>query len=174
MASLLNPRNSAPLTSPSSPTSTSGTFDDTLRMPWAAPTTTGLRRAQANRAANDASRPGILETLSDLNLVSPNSDDLSRVPGMLQESASGIKYRLRPSVGRTVHLDSRVDLARGLGLLNTRVRVNKIAQDVSKQRFHERPGLKRKRLRSERWRARFKDGFKATCSRVQDLARQGW
>lgn len=143
-------------------------------MPWAAPTTTGLRRAQANRAANDASRPGILETLSDLNLVSPNSDDLSRVPGMLQESASDIKYRLRPSVGRTVHLDSRVDLARGLGLLNTRVRVNKIAQDVSKQRFHERPGLKRKRLRSERWRARFKDGFKATCSRVQDLARQGW
>lgn len=93
---------------------------------------------------------------------------------MLQESASDIKYRLRPSVGRTIHLDSRVDLARGLGLLNARVRVNKIAQDVSKQRFHERPGLKRKRLRSERWRARFKHGFKATCSRVQDLARQGW
>lgn len=146
------------------------------RTPWAVPTSTGLRRNQANRAASGANPPGILEELlSDMNLQTPSSEDLSRFSGMMaQESASDVKYRLRPSVGRTVHLDTKVDLARGLGLLNTRVRVNKIAQDVAKQRFHERPGLKRKRLRSERWRARFKDGFKANCKRVQELARQGW
>lgn len=96
-------------------------------------------------------------------------------PGLNDERAADIKYRLRPSIGRSVNIDkSKVDLARGLGLLNLRVRVNKVAQDVTRQRFHERPGLKRKRLRRERWRARFKDGFKATCKRVQELARQGW
>lgn len=173
MASLLKPRNSTPPPLPSSPASTSVTSDDIHRIPWAVPSTTGLRRHQANRAANDASKPGIIDVLSDMNLT-PSSEDLVNMPSMFQERANDIKYRLRPSVGRTVHLDSNVDLARGLGMLNSRVRINKIAQDVAKQRFHERPGLKRKRLRSERWRARFKDGFKATCSRVQDLARQGW
>lgn len=87
-----------------------------------------------------------------------------------------VKLRLRPSIGRTVQCGkgARVDLARGLQLLNTQVRKNKVSQDLMKQRFHERPGLKRKRLRRERWRARFKDGFKATCTRVRELARQGW
>lgn len=170
LASLLGANRSTRLPS----TSTPDPSGDSRRTPWASPSSAGLRRSQANRlAANGASKPGIIDTLADMGL--PTSEDLSRVAGLSQESASDIKYRLRPSVGRTVHIDgTRVDLARALGLLNTRVRVNKIAQDVAKQRFHERPGLKRKRLRSERWRARFKDGFKANCSRVQNLARQGW
>lgn len=173
LASLLRPNNSNPSSSP--PTTTADPSDESRRNPWAVPTSTGLRRAQANRAAAEGSttKPGILDTLADLNLLGPSSDDF-RATRPTTESAADVKFRLRPSVGRTVNLDRTVDLARGLGLLNTRVRVNKINQDLSKQRFHERPGLKRKRLRSERWRARFKDGFKATCSRVQELARQGW
>ena len=43
-----------------------------------------------------------------------------------------------------------------------------------RQRFHERPGLRRKRLKMERWRKRFKNGFKATTVRVAELKRQGW
>lgn len=43
-----------------------------------------------------------------------------------------------------------------------------------RQRFHERPGLKRKRLRMERWRTRFKKGFQATATRVNELKKQGW
>lgn len=174
MTSLLRPNQSTTLPSTSTPTRTPNPSDDSHRLPWTSPSSLGLRRAQANRAASETSKLGIFNVLEDMDLVAPNAQDLIQHPSLAQESAADIKYRLRPSIGRTVHLDGRVDLARGLGLLNTKVRVNKIAQDVAKQRFHERPGMKRKRLRSERWRARFKDGFKATCSRVQELARQGW
>lgn len=174
MTSLLRPNQSTTLPPTSTPTRTPNPSDDSHRTPWTSPSSLALRRSQANRAASETSKLGIFDTLKDMDLLAPNARDLTQHPSLAQESAADIKYRLRPSIGRTVHLDGKIDLARGLGLLNTKVRVNKIAQDVAKQRFHERPGMKRKRLRSERWRARFKDGFKATCSRVQELARQGW
>lgn len=181
MASFLRSNRSTTLSPPSSTPRTSDPPEDSLITPWATPSSTNLRRAQANRNAAEGGRPGIidtLDTLKDLDLFNykPSSDDLINYSSLQQqERAADVKYRLRPSIGRTVHLDgNRVDLARGLGILNAQVRINKISQDVAKQRFHERPGLKRKRLRRERWRARFKDGFKATCSRVQVLARQGW
>ena len=170
LASLLRPSNSTPSSSPT----TADPSGDSRRRPWATPSSTSLRRAAPSPPAVDSRKPNLLDELNDLNLVTPNSDDLTNYTGRPSESAVDIKYRLRPSVGRTIHLDRNVDLARGLGLLNARVRNNKINQDLAKQRFHERPGLKRKRLRSERWRARFKLGFKATCSRVEELARQGW
>ena len=43
-----------------------------------------------------------------------------------------------------------------------------------RQRFHEREGLKRKRLRNERWRRRFKEGFQRAVGRVVGMKRQGW
>ena len=46
--------------------------------------------------------------------------------------------------------------------------------DSTRQRFHERGGLKRKRLRRERWRRRFMEGFKGTVGRVKGLRNQGW
>lgn len=51
---------------------------------------------------------------------------------------------------------------------------NRVKYDFNKQRFHERPGLKRKRLASERWRARFKKGFSHVTARVSELTRKGW
>jgi hypothetical protein len=51
---------------------------------------------------------------------------------------------------------------------------NRIPYTAARQRFHERPGLKRKRLRRERWRRRFKDTFKSICKRVTHLTKQGW
>jgi predicted transcriptional regulator len=51
---------------------------------------------------------------------------------------------------------------------------NRVKRDFQMQRFHERGGLKRKRLKSERWRARFKIGFDATCKRVTELTKKGW
>lgn len=172
LTSLLSRNRSTTLSSPSTPPPS----EDILRNPWATPSSANLRRSQANRSATEArQQPGILDTLKDMELVAPSSEDLTRIIGLSQQPAADIKYRLRPSIGRTIHLEvGKVDLARGLALLNTRVRTNKVSQDVAKQRFHERPGLKRKRLRSERWRARFKDGFKTACSRVQELAKQGW
>ena len=67
-----------------------------------------------------------------------------------------------------------VDVARSFRLLSVQVAQNKIRRDFQAQRFHERPGLKRKRLKSERWQRRFKKGFKETVRRVNELVKQGW
>lgn len=84
--------------------------------------------------------------------------------------------RLKPSYGRTVELapDRGRDIVRGIGMLSSLVARNKIRNDFQRQRFHERPGLKRKRLKSERWRARFKRGFEDVTRRVSELTRKGW
>ncbi|RYP34042.1 hypothetical protein DL767_004484 [Monosporascus sp. MG133] len=82
--------------------------------------------------------------------------------------------RLVPRLGRTVHVSSHVDVARSFKILAIQVAQNRIRQEFQYQRFHERPGLKRKRLKSERWQKRFKRGFKETVRRVRELTRQGW
>lgn len=164
--------------SSSSPTGGKGSSFD---MPWAEPSRTrGSGGPPALTRANKNSS-NLIEDLglfADLNSSGPRPalDDFAAAHQHKKESVMDVKLRLRPSIGRTVHCGkgSKVDLARGLQLLNTQVRRNKVSQDLSRQRFHERPGLKRKRLRRERWRARFKEGFKATCGRVRELARQGW
>lgn len=84
--------------------------------------------------------------------------------------------RLNPTYGRMVELDpSRGrDLVRGIGMLGSLIARNKVKYDVATQKFHERPGLKRKRLHSVRWRARFKRGFTQVTARVTELTRKGW
>ncbi|KAI0813634.1 hypothetical protein GGR55DRAFT_635275 [Xylaria sp. FL0064] len=82
--------------------------------------------------------------------------------------------RLVPRTGRTVHVGANVDVARSFKLLAQQVGQNRVRREFYQQRFHERPGKKRKRLKSERWQARFKKGFKATISRVRELTAQGW
>ncbi|KAI0841421.1 hypothetical protein F5Y06DRAFT_293917 [Hypoxylon sp. FL0890] len=82
--------------------------------------------------------------------------------------------RLVPRTGRTVHVGKNVDIARSFKLLSVQVFQNRIPNDVQQQKFHERPGLKRKRLKSQRWQRRFKKGFKACVSRVKELTKQGW
>jgi len=86
------------------------------------------------------------------------------------------KMRMNPSLGRTVDVDAErnMDLARAFQTLNIKCSINRVKQDFNKQRFHERPGLKRKRLATERWRKRFKESFRATVRRVQDMRRKGW
>jgi small subunit ribosomal protein MRP21 len=84
--------------------------------------------------------------------------------------------RLNPTYGRTVELDASRgrDLVRGIGMLGSLMARNKIRHEMNKQRFHERGGLKRKRLASERWRARFKTGFREVTKRVSELTGKGW
>ncbi|KAL2164809.1 hypothetical protein VTH06DRAFT_105 [Thermothelomyces fergusii] len=84
------------------------------------------------------------------------------------------ELRLRPSTGRTIPIKNNVDVARGFRLLQRAVAQNKIRAHVRLTRFHERPALKRKRLLRERWRERFKNGFRATINRVMELKAQGW
>ncbi|KAL2107603.1 hypothetical protein VUR80DRAFT_4996 [Thermomyces stellatus] len=85
-----------------------------------------------------------------------------------------VPVRTVPSTGRTVHVGGNVSVARAFQLIGQRCSANQIPAIANRQRFHERPGLRRKRLRMQRWRARFKNGFHHTVTRVQELARQGW
>lgn len=125
------------------------------------------------------------EVIGDLGLndyLNPELSDLEKSQkAPLYERPIDVKYRLRPVVGRTVELSTgndnaarNLDFAKALARLDMNIKVNRVAQDVRRQRFHERNGLKKKRLRSERWQRRFMDGFRATCKRVSELARQGW
>ena len=67
-----------------------------------------------------------------------------------------------------------VDVGRAFRLLDQLCGRNRVRGDFNRQRFHERPGLKRKRLKSERWRRAFKDGFKGMVRQVVAMRRQGW
>lgn len=90
------------------------------------------------------------------------------------------KLRSAATVGRTVFVKDRVTPTSAptatvaFRVLDRLVKDQKVRNKYHSQRFHERPGLRRKRLKSERWRARFKAGFKATVSRVLELKKQGW
>ncbi|KAG9243583.1 hypothetical protein BJ878DRAFT_510105 [Calycina marina] len=85
---------------------------------------------------------------------------------------------LKPSLGRTIEVGGMgggsIDVARGFRLLEQSCARNKVRSDFTKQRFHERPGLKRKRLVRERWRRRFMEGFQEAISKVREMRRQGW
>lgn len=86
------------------------------------------------------------------------------------------QIRSRPSVGRTVEInrDRGMDFGQALRNLEIQCAVNRVRQDLQRQRFHERPGMKRKRLKSERWRKLFRESFKATVGRVKEMQRKGW
>lgn len=84
--------------------------------------------------------------------------------------------RLDAFVGRSEDVDplKGVDLGRAIRKLEIKCAYNNVRQDFNKQRFHERPGLKRKRLKSQRWEKRFREGFKAVVSKVQKMRMKGW
>jgi hypothetical protein len=126
-------------------------------------------------------RPGLdFESMavpdSDLHPSLSNKPSDAASLATQQEQTFASYPRLNPTYGRTVDLDvSRGrDIVRGIGMLGSLMARNKVKADFNKQRFHERGGLKRKRLASERWRARFKAGFKEVTGRVSELTKKGW
>ncbi|KAG1853699.1 hypothetical protein DFJ58DRAFT_841551 [Suillus subalutaceus] len=58
-----------------------------------------------------------------------------------------------PYTGRRVFVNG--DLGEAFRRLQTRLRRNRVMQEVSRQRRHEKKGVKRRRLSSERWRRMF-------------------
>jgi len=84
--------------------------------------------------------------------------------------------KLGPKLGRTVSINENagVDVTAGMRKLDMLIATNRIRGDFNSQKFHERAGMKRKRLRSMRWRTRFKLGFHHMCSRAIKLKKQGW
>jgi small subunit ribosomal protein MRP21 len=126
------------------------------------------------------SRPPTLAFDDMLGSQSIQNPSLSNKPSTdleQQQKATFESYpRLNPEYGRTVKLDVARgrDIVRGIGMLGSLMARNRVKSDFNKQRFHERGGLKRKRLNSERWRARFKVGFQRVTGRVMELTRKGW
>ena len=110
------------------------------------------------------------------NAVAPAPHNAASALASQQEAVFESYPRLNPTYGRTVDLAPARgrDIVRGIGMLASLMARNKVKHDFNKQRFHERNGLKRKRLNSERWRARFKVGFKHVTARVTELTRKGW
>lgn len=99
------------------------------------------------------------------------------VPARIKLDATAApSFRISPSLGRTVNVDNarNVDVARAFRMVEMKCNSNSVKQDLNKQRFHERPGIRRKRLVMSRWRRRFKEAFKATVRRVEDMRRKGW
>ncbi|USW54327.1 Putative ribosomal protein S21 [Septoria linicola] len=83
---------------------------------------------------------------------------------------------LPPNVGRLVEVDEKrnMDVARAFRTMEIQCNKNRVKRSFAQQRFHERPGLKRKRLKNERWIKRFKENFKGTVQLVQKMKKQGW
>ena len=90
------------------------------------------------------------------------------------------KVRTAAVAGRTVFVKGYRSAttantgAAAVGVLERLVKTQGLRSKTHYQKFHERRGMKKKRLRSQRWRVRFKDGFRATVQRVMELKRQGW
>ncbi|KAI9888130.1 MAG: hypothetical protein M1823_000065 [Watsoniomyces obsoletus] len=110
-----------------------------------------------------------------------NIDILSAIPELApiiqpEQEITTRPFRLKPSLGRTVDIkpEKGVDLARGIAFLGMKLKENDVRGDHIRQRFHERPGLRRKRLKSVRWRKRFMKGFKSMVGLVRHMRAQGW
>ncbi|RDW90998.1 hypothetical protein BP5796_02163 [Coleophoma crateriformis] len=152
---------------------------------------TGKSREQALNGGNSA-----MDLLSTLNSTSRASRQSSRImetermldpkgsdtlklldkfsPTSLVPERKRTPLRMNPRLGRTVTLGGNIDLGRGLKLLEQSCARNAVRKDSTKQRFHERPGLKRKRMKRAGWRKRFAQGFSAIVKRVKQLKNQGW
>ena len=133
------------------------------------------RMRPARRSSLDFdSMAGVPDAISNPTLANKPSDAISLAA---QQEETFAQYpRLNPTYGRSVELDAKRgrDIVRGIGMLGSLIARNKVKNDFMRQRYHERGGLKRKRLASERWRARFKQGFRDITGRVTELTRKGW
>ncbi|QIX01214.1 hypothetical protein AMS68_006731 [Peltaster fructicola] len=112
-------------------------------------------------------------TSGPLNTIMDSQGRMRRpIPVQLQQAP----FKLGPMLGRTIQVDESRgrDVGAAFRMLGALTRRNSIARDSMAQRFHERPGLKRKRLKSQRYRARFKAAFQDMVTRVHTMRKMGW
>ncbi|KAH9826159.1 37S ribosomal protein mrp21, mitochondrial [Teratosphaeria destructans] len=172
------------------------TLDYTKGVPSAPTGRTSHFQSQTAQHSNPPSRASVDDLLGAMKVPSrapsnwPLTDILDLAPmldptgrnrtkrlsGPLTAPEKALPMKLNASVGRTVRVDEEkgMDIARAFRSLDIAIARNNVKRDFSRQRFHERPGLKRKRLRSERWKKRFREGFRGAVSLVMRMKRQGW
>jgi len=141
----------------------------------------GLTEMAARRARRTSSRNATgSDRIQLLNMLDPqrNTADLKPRDNKPAKLAmpEPLSFKLSPSLGRTVRIDSRkgMDVGRAFRQLDIAVARNRVRADFTKQKFHERPGLRRKRLKSERWRRKFKEGFRGMVKMVNAMRKKGW
>ncbi|KFH42393.1 hypothetical protein ACRE_068680 [Hapsidospora chrysogenum ATCC 11550] len=138
-----------------------------------------------NAASSTPDQPFDLKGIvgSDVaSVMSKFASNYARNANLTKDPMSLPRVRTAAVTGRTVFVQDGSWTTQGQArnpehafrMLNQVVSESRIKSLVMRQRFHERPGLKRKRLKMQRWRRRFKDGFKATAERVLELKKQGW
>lgn len=119
------------------------------------------------------------------SMINPNDGSVNTAVGASNTVAQDLAHhqfhprrvrtlQSRPSLGRIVEIDSKVDIGKSLSILKKLVRTQNIKNDQQRQRFYERPGVRRKRLRRERWRARFKENFHNAVEKIKAMRRMGW
>ncbi|CCU76998.1 Ribosomal protein S21 domain-containing protein [Blumeria hordei DH14] len=128
------------------------------------------QRQTENQANWDKMLPMSSSDLSN----SPTSALLKSMGDVIKMKAARQPIDLSPSSGRCVIITEKTDVMTAFKQMEVSCNKNRIRREANAQRFHERPGLKRKRLKQQRWRQRFLTGFKAVVNRVQELKRQGW
>ncbi|TGZ83145.1 hypothetical protein EX30DRAFT_394378 [Ascodesmis nigricans] len=79
--------------------------------------------------------------------------------------------KMGPSAGRSIMVTQ--GLPQAFMKLNYVLRENNVKGMVKAAKEHERPGLKRKRLKRQRWRARFKEGFKRMVQTALKMKKMG-
>ncbi|KAG8629721.1 hypothetical protein KVT40_001340 [Elsinoe batatas] len=158
-------------------------------------------RAAASQSNSDSDRSSLSDLLKEFGGFKEkarapgstmgnklNPDDMMDVPASLLDVSSKssreeyqstplpLPVRLGPNLGRTVKVNPgrNMDVGRAFRQLDILCSRNKVRADFNRQRFHERPGLRRKRLKRERWRKHFKDGFKGMVALVKKMKKQGW
>ncbi|GAB7364830.1 hypothetical protein MBLNU230_g5624t1 [Neophaeotheca triangularis] len=146
-------------------------FEAAMARPRAQPSRSPNRHNVTNDYSSSNDISSLLNPLN--NPTQPAKARGSNQPPSVSEVPS---IKLNASVGRTVTVDSSkgMDVGKAFRSLDMAINRNQVRKHERLQRFHERPGLKRKRLKSERWRRRFKAGFKKIVKRVQDMKAQGW
>jgi small subunit ribosomal protein MRP21 len=116
---------------------------------------------------------GSMQSTKPINQTTSSTFDRPRDPPPTPMPAP---MKLGPTVGRTIQVQEErgIDVGRAFRMLEQRVAREKVRKHSQAQKFYERPGLKRKRLRSERWKRRFKAAFQETVRRVGELRGMGW
>ncbi|KAK3352534.1 hypothetical protein B0T25DRAFT_187507 [Lasiosphaeria hispida] len=133
--------------------------------------TGAFRRASPNRAFSAAEIPHMIANDASNGLKKWSSQDFEADYLRAEKERT---IRTRPSTGRTVLVTGSSDVGRSFRTLEMLCKRNKVSREFNLQRFHERPALKRKRQKRERWRVRFQQGMRSTISRVMQLRAQGW
>lgn len=159
-----------------------GSSVDEILQSMASPTTRHRSNAGVSRnsSSSNSSFLDIESLLAPNNSTNPFSLS-SRANNPLPPSTpllidKPLPMKLTPSVGRAITVDASrgMDIGRAFRSLEVLCARNSVRKDFMRQRFHERPGLKRKRLKGERWRRRFKENFKGVVAIVGKMRAQGW